>query len=378
MIDDNYIIDKCFVIDKNGNYKINSKLLNNITEEELNYIKNRFNDSNSINESIQRIYHKIEEKPKCPICGNPVLWLGKKNRLLLQTCSKECGFKLRQIHNEEHWKTLYGVTNVFATKECIKQIKLSKLKNHGNENYNNNEKTVKTCLEKYGVRNGGGTEESINKIKQTKLERYGDASYNNMQKCKETCLKKYGVNTPAKNEEVKEKIKQTCLKKYGKSTYLHSEEYKTHKNEYKLKRVKTLKKHNKYTDSKAEAYIYNLLTHYFNNIITHYYSELYPFYCDFYIQEIDTYIEYQGYYTHGKHAFDELSDEDQLELKKLNEKNINHIEPNNNLYYIKIQTWTKTDPYKRQIAKENKLNYLEFWNYNEIINWLKNYDKKND
>lgn len=380
MIDDNYIINKCFITDKNGKHKINSKLQNHLTLEEIKYINTRFNDSDSINESIQRIYYKIETKPLCPICGKPVKWLGKKNRLLLNTCSLECGFKLRQKHNEEHWNLLYGVNNVFATKECVQQIKQTKLKKYGDENYNNNTKTVQTCLNKYGVRNGGGTKEVIEHNKQYFLKKYGETTPLKVKevkdKIKQTCLEKYGYENANQSPEVKEKIKQTCLEKYGHISYLQSNEYKNHQKEYKIKRIQTLKHHKRYTNSKAESFIYHLLKKHFNEVITQYYSDLYPFYCDFYIPEIDTYIEYQGYYTHGKHPYNELSNEDQNELKYLIQKNNNHVKQNKNLYYIKIQTWTINDPNKRKIAKENNLNYIEFWNYNEVIEWLKQYDQK--
>ena len=32
--------------------------------------------------------------------------------------------------------------------------------------------------------------------------------------------------------------------------------------------------------------------------------------------------------------------------------------------------WTINDPLKRNIAKENNLNYLEFFNINELKDWL--------
>lgn len=163
MITDKDIISKCYVNDKRRGKFISKHYIKKLTNDELEYIKQRFNDSNSIHETIQRIYYNIEEKQKCPICGNPVKWLGKKNKLMLNTCSLECGYKLRQIHNEEHWKKLQNVTNVFATKECIKKIKKTKIIKYGDENYNNNEKTVQTCIKKYGVRNGGGSKESIKK-----------------------------------------------------------------------------------------------------------------------------------------------------------------------------------------------------------------------
>ena len=36
----------------------------------LNYLLNRFNDSESTSESLQRIVFNIENRPVCPVCGN--------------------------------------------------------------------------------------------------------------------------------------------------------------------------------------------------------------------------------------------------------------------------------------------------------------------
>lgn len=381
MINDNFLINKYYIKDNRCGYRIYGKRLLHITEEEKQYLTNRFTDSDSIHETLQRIFFKIEEKKKCPICGKPVLWLGKRNRLMLQTCSLECGFKLRQKHNEEHWQSVANVSNVFATKECVEKIKNTKFERYGDENYNNNEQTVKTCLEKYGTKNGGYTKESAEKIKQTSLIHFGvDCPLKSEEvknKIKQSCLNKYGVTNPLKSEKIKNQIKQTCLNKYGKTSYLQSDEYKKHKTEYLIKRINTLKKHNKLTDSKAEAFIYNLFTHYFKEIICQYYSDDYPFYCDFYIPEINTYIEYQGYYTHGDHPFDSKNIDDINELNKLINLNINHKTPYKNLYNSKIKTWTNIDVLKRNIAKQHNLNYIEFWDYKEVINWLdNNYEKK--
>ena len=35
-----------------------------------------------------------------------------------------------------------------------------------------------------------------------------------------------------------------------------------------------------------------------------------------------------------------------------------------------IYTWTDLDVRKRNIAKENNLNYIEFWNIKEVETWL--------
>ena len=98
-----------------------------------------------------------------------------------------------------------------------------------------------------------------------------------------------------------------------------------------------------------------------------YKSDEYPFCCDFYIPSINLYIECNFSWTHGGHSYDKDNEEDQLILEKWKEKNTKY-------YDNAINTWTIRDVRKRNIAKQNNLNYIEFWNLNELKNWL--YNKK--
>ena len=68
---------------------------------------------------------------------------------------------------------------------------------------------------------------------------------------------------------------------------------------------------------------------------------------------------------HGIEPFDENNKDHQIRLKVLQSK-----AKNKNIYYAIINTWTNKDPNKRKIAKNNKLNYLEFWKEKEVYNWL--------
>lgn len=63
----------------------------------LDYLDNRFRDSSSRLETVQRIRFGIEEKPKCPTCGKPVVWVGKQSKLYTTYCSNIC-----RARNEEH------------------------------------------------------------------------------------------------------------------------------------------------------------------------------------------------------------------------------------------------------------------------------------
>lgn len=117
--------------------------------------------------------------------------------------------------------------------------------------------------------------------------------------------------------------------------------------------------------TKPEQTIYLRLLTKFQSIIYQYFSSSYPFNCDFYIPEIDTYIEYQGYWTHGKEPYDKNN--------PLHQEKVKLWESKNTVQYIKaIKDWTERDVLKRKTAKNNGLNWIEFFNIKEFENWFKN------
>ena len=122
------------------------------------------------------------------------------------------------------------------------------------------------------------------------------------------------------------------------------------------------KKNNTLGKSKEEIEVYNLIKQKYPNTTHHYKSVLYPFVCDFYIPEIDTYIEYNGYWTHGFEPY--VGTDKQKEKVKLWESK------NNSQYNKAINDWTIRDPLKRKTAKDNGLNWIEFFNKKDVILWL--------
>ena len=51
---------------------------------------------------------------------------------------------------------------------------------------------------------------------------------------------------------------------------------------------------------------------------------------------------------------------------------VNKIKDKHTKYYDNvIYNWTVRDPLKRKIAKDNNLNYVEFWSVNELKEWIK-------
>ena len=218
---------------------------------------------------------------------------------------------------------------------------------------NKKEIRKQTCLERYGVENVA----QLNKVKE---------------KIKQTCLEKYGVENAAQSNKVKEKIKQTCLEKYGVNYYVQSDKhinlFKQNWNKIKEKIYNTKKKNNSFTRSNPEDTCYLLLKEIWPNTIRQYNSILYPFNCDFFIPEIDTYIEYQGFWTHGKKPFEGTLND----LKIVDEWK----RKNTGFYDGAIKNWTIIDVNKCNIAKNNKLNWLEFFSIDSFKEWLQNYQNK--
>ena len=209
------------------------------------------------------------------------------------------------------------------------------------------------------------------------LEKYG--SVNNTKKQQQTCLNKYGVNTALKVDFIKEKIRKTCIQKYGNTNHIEKQQetcFKKYgvisslclnscrekrKSEESLqKEYATKRKNNSFNKSKPEDESYILLKEKYSDIIRQYRSKLYPFNCDFYIPSIDLYIECNYHWTHEFHPFDPNNEEDIKRYNKLQE-----------LYHGKYgKTWVDLDVRKRNIAKQNNLNWLEFFSIQELKDWL--------
>lgn len=132
----------------------------------------------------------------------------------------------------------------------------------------------------------------------------------------------------------------------------------------KLKEYETKRKRGTFNSSKPEKEILSKLNKKFKDVKYQYRSNLYPFQCDFYIPEKDLYIEYQGSWTHGFKPYEQKNLDCIAQLTRWKEK-IN----SSSYYQNAIKVWTKTDPLKRKVAKENGLNWIEFFTMNEFMQW---------
>lgn len=173
-------------------------------------------------------------------------------------------------------------------------------------------------------------------------------------KIKNKNIKTYGVEYISQTKYFKDKYKKTCMEKYGVDNYAKTKECK-------IKEYNTALKNKTIGKSKEEDEIYKLLCLKYNLIKRNYVCELYPFRCDFYIPKIDTYIEYQGFWTHGKEPY----------IGTFEQKNIIKLWKSKNTpqYKKAISDWTIKDVLKRETAKKNHLKYLEFFNKKDFMDW---------
>ena len=325
--------------------QIHESKIKSLSDDILKYLNNRYKDSTSIKETIFRIINNIEIHPKCPECNKLVKVKYRKETPFYSTCGDpNCIHKRKGNGPKEACIKKYGLINVFQLDEVKEKIK-------------------KVCLQKYGVEHHSQSniwkKNQINKL-----------------------IERYGVINQFQRNEVKEKIKKVCLQKYGVEHYNQSNDFKqkmsliASSNEFQNKRNNTLSKNHTWNTSKDEEYIFDKLLHIFTNVKRQYKSNLYPYNCDFYIPQIDTYIEYQGSDLHNGRPYIG-NDNDLKEIKIFNEKSQqikNKTGKNKTRYDNRIIIWSIKDVEKRNIAKQNNLNYLEFWNIDEFNNWINKFN----
>ena len=242
-----------------------------------------------------------------------------------------------QQKKKQNYIINHGVENPMQLKEIQDKHKQSCLNNLGVENpsqsENVKEKRNQTNLEKFGVKYLFQSKEIKEKSEETKIKKYNNKNYNNRKKAEQTSYERYKVKNYAQTDEYKERAYNTKKLNNSFNSSKIEEEFKKYLNDNNIK------------------YIYQ------------YKSDIYPYKCDFYLIDYDLYIEIQGSWTHGWKPFDLESSDCIYQLNKWKLKS-----KTSNYYKHAINTWTISDVKKRNIAKENNLNYLEVFSNNlEII-----------
>lgn len=258
------------------------------------------------------------------------------------------------------------------------KAKHTKKERYGSEGYNNPLKQKQTKLEKYGDPNYNNRSKAFDTFQQ-KYGGYGNASKELLRKSQQTCLKKYGVTTnliskdpklnghdtiikrfgsdKARYEYVIQKGKDTKRRKYGNEYWSNPDKAantmmkKYGVSSYLKTRDARISKSNYYQDN-----FYSLIKSIFKNskIIKEFKSDKYPWFCDFYIENLDLYIEYNFHWSHGPHPFDAQNEKD-IKLFNVYSK---RLKAGKSSYTQVIKTWCIDDVKKLNAAIENKLSYV--------------------
>lgn len=274
---------------------------------------------------------KKREDIVCLNCGN----LFHPNKPESKFCCRDCA----TIYNKEH-----GIMK--KTEE--QRAKLSKA-HIGKPAWNKGKKTSQEQIEKFKI----SVAKTWTKEKREEQRLKQKEIWSNQ----ELLQKHSEIAKNLMTSEHKEKI--SVATKYA----MHTEKVKKNIELGKIKSIETKTKNNSFNVSIPEEDIFILLKAKFKEVKRQYRSDSYPFACDFYIPEQDLYIEYQGIWTHGSKPYNEL-DQECINL-------VNRWKEKSGIQFYKnaIKVYTISDPLKRKTAKENSLNWIEFFNMKDFMEW---------
>lgn len=300
--------------------------------------------------------------------------------------------KCLECEKETDFITLVKGYRIFCSRKClnssqyhIKHCTETYTKNYVDNKDNRkelNERTRNTCLERYnGI--GFASQELMKKYNETMLLKYGHTNPSCVTKFQEktklTNLSKYGSENVYASDLIIQKIKETNLERYSETSWTKSKEGReflknlTNSEDFKNKQHETKKKNNSFKTSKIEKELEIKLKEVFPNLETQYRSKEYPFNCDYYIPELDLYIEYNGTWLHGDKFFDKDDLEDLEKLNKWTEKS-----KNSKFYKNAIETWTVRDVNKLKTVLDNNLNYIAWFNQQQAYDWIEKYKENNN
>lgn len=181
---------------KSIRYAYQIDLINN--PQLISYMENRFEDSKSLWETWSRLLFNVEEKPKCPTCGKPVRWIGKKTKLYTKYCCNAC-----RAHNSE-------------THRMLKEAAQRKW---GYDSPYQSPEYKALWKEKTGYESINQDPEKLKKRHETMMKKYGTDKISELpeflQKTKETNRRKWGCDWPIMNPIFHEKLQAILMERYG-------------------------------------------------------------------------------------------------------------------------------------------------------------------
>lgn len=213
------------------------------------------------------------------------------------------------------------------------------------------------------------------------------------EKAKSTNTALYGVSNPMNSSVVREKLAITNETRFGGMSPFSSQQVRDKARKSKVRNIVAAMENFKQTGvmdthcvSGWELIVFTELVNKFGRDDVYYQygihpsDKRYPYNCDFYIKSLDLFIELNFHYSHGKHWYDENSQDDKLRVKHLSTSDSKRSRNS-------LRVWTITDVEKRKKAMASNLNYLVFWdssqhqinkkripNLKDFYEWLIDYD----
>lgn len=135
-IDDEYIVNFFFTNKGNINPNKTKKYYRNTLDINIvNYLNNRYDDSESITETLIRIKNNINVKPECPICHKKLKYSGNCKIPYYTYCSDVCANKDNEKKKKSYNTMIinYGENNKYNKNKAI-------------QTYNNKSEKEKTII----------------------------------------------------------------------------------------------------------------------------------------------------------------------------------------------------------------------------------------
>lgn len=303
------------------------------------YIKEQKYDIGNV---LEKYKQGVSVEDLCHMLG-----IGSRNAFSLRNLFTKLGYE-KEFNIADKKRKYALMSKGFSEKHgCDNPFKLQEYQ----------DKAAKTRLEKYGGEYTLSRGSSLSlQARATFAKNMRDNTYKNevVLKRKETCEQHYGVQVPLQSQEVQMRLKATCLKTYGADSYSKTDEFKKTMSDsssiWVPKMFATKKSKGNLNTSVVESRVAEKL----HNFEREYVSGEYPYHADFYDSDRNLFIEVNAHWTHGGHCYDTFSAFDANKLDAWQAKSSRYIDK-------AIKTWTLSDVNKRQCARDNKLNYVTFW-----------------
>lgn len=200
-----------------------------------------------------------------------------------------------------------------------------------------------TCLLKYGTEHPMNVKSIANKQQESFLSNYESpqsAYKERNHKRAQTLISKHGTIEEAYQKR-NEKTYQSIIENYGSIEKFYDMIFTIRRNNGTL------------NSSQPEEDMFNFLITKFNTykILRNYKDIRYPFHSDFYIKDLDLFIELNFHPSHGDHPFDENNEKDVALLHELSNSSSDW---DRQISYV----WGDLDVRKSKLASYNNLNYL--------------------